>query len=167
MGSLLNSFHQRNTIRRSDSLKSTSNLIDVKIFIWPLSVPNVHNCTVLSAFNWILSEDVWLMMGRHWFRSMTWCRTDDKPLFSSSLPCAAYMRQWIGSAWVQIMACRLFGTKPLAKPMLDYCQLNPQEKTVKFNQNTKVFIHENVSENIVCEIAAIFLGGWGDELNQW
>ena len=36
-----------------------------------------------------------------------------------------YMRQWIGSALVQIMACRLFGTKPLSKPMLGYCQFYP------------------------------------------
>ena len=35
-----------------------------------------------------------------------------------------YMRQWIGSALVQIMACRLFGTKQLSKPMLGYCQLD-------------------------------------------
>ena len=31
----------------------------------------------------------------------------------SSPPSAAYMRQWIGSALIEIMACRLFGTKPL------------------------------------------------------
>ena len=30
------------------------------------------------------------------------------------------MRQWIGSASFQIMACRLFGTKPLSKPMLGF-----------------------------------------------
>ena len=29
-------------------------------------------------------------------------------------PSAAYMRQWIGSALAQIMACRLSGTKPLS-----------------------------------------------------
>ena len=34
------------------------------------------------------------------------------------------MCQWIGSALVQIMACRLFGAKPLSKPMLVYCQLD-------------------------------------------
>ena len=34
-------------------------------------------------------------------------------------------RQWIGSASVQIMACPLFGAKPLSKPMLDYCELDP------------------------------------------
>ena len=35
---------------------------------------------------------------------------------NSSLP-AAYIRQWTGSALVQIMACRLFGAKPLSKPI--------------------------------------------------
>ena len=33
-----------------------------------------------------------------------------------------------------------------------------------FNQNTKLFINENASENIVCEMAAILSGG--DELNR-
>ena len=37
----------------------------------------------------------------------------------------AYMRQWIGSALVQIMAWRPFGAKPLAQPMLGYHQLDP------------------------------------------
>ena len=49
--------------------------------------------------------------------------------FSSSPPSAAYVRQLIGSALVQIMACRLFGAKPLSKPNLGYCQLDPQEQT--------------------------------------
>ena len=38
-----------------------------------------------------------------------------------SPPCAAHTRQWIGSALIQIMACRLFCAKPLSEPMLDYC----------------------------------------------
>ena len=41
--------------------------------------------------------------------------------FNSSPPSVAYMRQWIGSALFQIMACRLFGAKPSYKPMLAYC----------------------------------------------
>ena len=45
--------------------------------------------------------------------------------FNSSPPSAAYMRQWIGSALVQLMACRLFGAKPFSKQMLGYCQLDP------------------------------------------
>ena len=39
-------------------------------------------------------------------------------IVNSSPPSAAYMRQWIGSALVQIMVCRLFGTEPLSKPKL-------------------------------------------------
>ena len=52
---------------------------------------------------------------------------------NSSPPSAAYMHQWIGSALVQIMACRLFGAKPLSNPMLGYCQLDRQDQiSVKF-----------------------------------
>ena len=43
----------------------------------------------------------------------------------SSAPSAAYMRQWIGSALVQLMACRRLGAKPLSKPVLGYCFLDP------------------------------------------
>ena len=46
---------------------------------------------------------------------------------------AAYTRQWIWSAIVQIMAWRRIGDKPLAEPMREYCQLDPYEQTsVKF-----------------------------------
>ena len=34
----------------------------------------------------------------------------------------AYMWLWISSALVPIMACRLFGAKPLPETMLTYCQ---------------------------------------------
>ena len=53
------------------------------------------------------------------------------------------------------MACRLFGAKPLPKPMLTFCQLDSKEQT----SNTKLFIHENAFENVVCEIAAILSRG--------
>ena len=42
-------------------------------------------------------------------------------LFNSS-PYLSSMWQWIWPALVQIMLCRLFGAKPLSKPMLGYCQ---------------------------------------------
>ena len=41
---------------------------------------------------------------------------------------APYMRQWTGSALVQVMACRLSGDKPLPKPVTVYCQLDHYEK---------------------------------------
>ena len=43
-------------------------------------------------------------------------------------PSAAYMRQWPGSALVQIMACRLFGAMPLSELMLACCQLDSWEQ---------------------------------------
>ena len=50
------------------------------------------------------------------------------------------MRQRIGLPLVQIMACRLFGAKPLSKPMLGYCQLDSWEQTsVKFESENKTF----------------------------
>ena len=70
------------------------------------------------------------------------------------------MRQWIRSALVQIMACRLFGAKPSSKPMLGSCELTHRNKLQwNFNQNKKLFIHENASENTVCEMAAILSRG--------
>ena len=56
-------------------------------------------------------------------------------------PNAAYMLQWIISAFVQIMACRIFGAKPLFKQMLVYCQLDPSEQnSVKFWSKYTFFI---------------------------
>ena len=42
---------------------------------------------------------------------------------------AAYMCQWIGSALVQIMACRQLDAEPLFEPVLACCQLDYQEQT--------------------------------------
>ena len=49
----------------------------------------------------------------------------DSVTFNSSRPSAAYMRQWIGSALIQIMACCLFGAKFLSTPTLINSQLDP------------------------------------------
>ena len=54
--------------------------------------------------------------------------SDCQVVINSSLPSAAYMRQWIGSALVQIMTCRLSRAKPLSKPMPRFCQLDPLEQ---------------------------------------
>ena len=59
---------------------------------------------------------------------------------NSSLPNDPYMPLWIGSALVQIMTCCLFCAKPLSKPILGYCQLDPQEQhSVKFETKYKTF----------------------------
>ena len=40
-------------------------------------------------------------------------------IIKSSPPSATYMRQWTGYVLVHIMACRLFGARPLSKQMRD------------------------------------------------
>ena len=42
---------------------------------------------------------------------------------NSTPPSATYMRHWTRSALVQIMACRLFGAKPLPEPMLTFREI--------------------------------------------
>ena len=80
---------------------------------------------------------------------------------NSSPPRATYMHQWTGLALVQVMACRLFGAKPLPEPVLTYSEFDKLQWNS--NQNTKLLTHENASEEIVCEMAAIFARArWGN-----
>ena len=59
---------------------------------------------------------------------------------NSLRPSDAYICGQPRQSLVQIMACRLFGAKPLYEPMLSYCQLNPLEQTsVKFESKFKHF----------------------------
>ena len=76
---------------------------------------------------------------------------------------AAYMRQWIGSTLVQIMALRLVGAKPLFKTMQGYCQLDPCKQTsVTFWSKYKTSY--KCIWRCRCAMAAIFPGG--DELTD-
>ena len=67
---------------------------------------------------------------------------------NSSPPSAAYMHWWTGSSLLQVTACRLFGAKPLPKPMSAYCQLDSLEQfSVKFESefchfHSRKFIRE-------------------------
>ena len=78
------------------------------------------------------------------------------------------MCQWIRSALVHIMACRLFGARPLSKPILVIVNWTLRNKlNSNFNQNTKLFIHKDASENITCEMVAILSRErWGNGLSS-
>ena len=53
---------------------------------------------------------------------------------------------WTGSALVQVMACRLFGTKPLPEPMLVYCQLDSREEiSGRFKSPASPFIQAQIT----------------------
>ena len=41
-------------------------------------------------------------------------------VFNSFSPGKSYIHQWTASSLVQVMACRLFGAKPLPEPLMNY-----------------------------------------------
>ena len=75
---------------------------------------------------------------------------------NSSPPSAAYMRQWIGSSLVRVMACRLFGAKPLPELMLT-CWTPGNKFQWNLNRNSVIFIQENAFEIDVCQHGGHFV----------
>ena len=72
------------------------------------------------------------------------------------------MRQWIVSAFVQVIAWRLFGAKPLPEPMLPCCQLDSWKKNsveIESLENSNIFIQENAFEIIVWQSGGHFVQG--------
>ena len=58
------------------------------------------------------------------------------------------------SSLIQVIACRLSGTKPSSEPMLNFCQLDSQHHiSVKFL--SQFFSFENLPEKVVREMLAI------------
>ena len=96
-----------------------------------------------------------LTLNRFWFKGCCFYQVIvPYGIINSSSPSAAYMRQWIWSELVQIMACHLFSTKPLPEPMLAYCQLNSWKQiSVKFESE---FCHFHSRKCI-----------WNCLLSQW
>ena len=79
-------------------------------------------------------------------------------LYNSLRPGDLYERHWTGSSFGQIMTCCQFSAKPLSKPMLTYCQKDPNEHNfieVKLIWNSKVFIEENGSEIVYIFLAIL------------
>ena len=68
----------------------------------------------------------------------------------------AHICLWTGSSLVPVMACCLFGTKPLPEPMLVYCPLDPKEQTLP-DFEWKYGLYEEYAIDNICKIAAIFL----------
>ena len=100
--------------------------------------PSAHtmlNTNWSSRFVWLLWFVIFflrpddMIQNDHQDHKKSWVPSSVNSLRQSE----AYMHWSPRSSLVQIMACRLFGAKPLSKPMLGYCQLYPQEQTsVKF-----------------------------------
>ena len=65
---------------------------------------------------------------------------------------------------VWVLACCLFSTEPLAKPLMNYCQLNHSEQIRNLNQNTQIMIQGNTSDNFVCKMIDILFRPWCTKL---
>ena len=81
---------------------------------------------------------------------------------NSSPPSVAYMYQWTRSALVQLVA---FTCSAPSHYLTQWCLIvGILRKKFQWNsdQSTKLLIHKNASENIICEMAVIL--SWGDEL---
>ena len=132
-----------------------SNCLWFEMFMWRQSI---GNCPHLCVTGWSFGSDNLLMTfsrqgptfllhftcrnsrHHHWMAHWRVLISYDIRVklggltpINSYPPSAVYTRLWNGSALVQVMACRLFGAKPLLEPMLAYCQLDSWELiSVKF-----------------------------------
>ena len=93
----------------------------------PVAWVRFHCCFIVIFFQICLSVlRVWNGCIRTYTCS---CRRDSRLELSipglAFSPSAAYMRQCTWLSLVQVMACRLFGAKPLPEPMLLYLSIGP------------------------------------------
>ena len=108
---------------------------------------------------WLLiSKDIW-----HLFEICTYKILDSSPRVqwvNSSPLSATYTHQRTGSMLIQVMACRLFGTKPLPEPSRFIVNWIPGNKFQwNSNWNSIMFIQENASEIVVCQNGGHFVQG--------
>ena len=113
---------------------------------WRVTGSSAHSVGKRNRLSWLINNMVAGDLATQESRaSSVTVMTQSSPDFSakmvnSSPPNAAYMRQQTGSALVQVMACRLFGAKPLPERMLTYCQLDSWEQTsVKMSSKQNTF----------------------------
>ena len=67
----------------------------------------------------------------------------------------AHVRRRTRSSLIEVMACRLFGAKPLSRPILDNCQWDPKEH-ISIKSYLKIKrVHRKAFENVLCRLSAI------------
>ena len=97
--------------------QSPSSVYDLWLLLSPfITWTNVDCWLIISEFLWHFHEGNCTGNGQDicpWYEFENFS-------FNSSRPSDAYMCRWTGSSLVQIMACHLFGAKPLSEPMLEY-----------------------------------------------
>ena len=87
--------------------------------------------------------------------------------FNSSPPSAAYMRQRTGSALVNVMACHLFGAKPLPEPMLIVNWTPGNKFQWKSNRNSIILLKKMHWKLSSAKMAAILSRGISCNYRSW
>ena len=77
---------------------------------------------------------------------------------NSSLPWNPYVHWWTESSFVEVVACRIFGTKSLPEAMLIHYQSEPVELNYFFfNSKSNLYIEETF-QNVVCNVFSFLYG---------
>ena len=103
------------------------NVIFMRIGVWDW-IRYIKNSSIRnSGRRWHTKPDSnWIISLLQWLLFHCICKQMLGP---------THMRKWMESASVHMMACDLFGCKPISKSMLCYFQLDPQKQTsVKFQR---------------------------------
>ena len=149
ISSLYHQYHYDDVIMTTMSSQITS-LTVVYSTLYSDADQRKHRSSASLAFVWGIHRDRWIvrtkgqlrgkcfhLMTSSWLvgfelghlcacscHSTSRCNYINWLSVNSSPPSAAYMRQWTGSALVQVMACRLVGTTLLLGPTQSYYQLD-------------------------------------------
>ena len=118
-------------------------LVDLGIKFWSTKLATLQQSTT--------SDDIAYEPYRLKQKNQPALQDTANPLSSSD----AYMRLLTMLSLVQMMAGRLFGTKPFCGLMLDWTLVTNFNEHL-FSQNANISCQENAFEKVVCKMAAIF-----------
>ena len=106
--------------------------VDVFFFTWTNGWVNNQECDNMRHHCIHYDVTVIILAWCQWPIGITWLIQQQS--INAFPPSDAYMRQLTASPLVRVMDWCLFGAKPLPKPMLTYCPLEPYGQTsVKFD----------------------------------
>ena len=140
-------------------------------YVWVIDLWNTNSAScrldIRLEPSWMLDERLKKIHGSYWLESATQASGQGtlRPFIQSratlylsavvTTECrgsfleltGVYMRLWNGSLLVQVMACRLYGAKPLPASILTYFQLDAYFKW-NFNQYKNIFIQKCTLQNV-------------------
>ena len=98
-------------------------------------------CDKKFAFLWLFGIDRDQRSLRYYATHAGW--GNDCVFRNNAFPHWGLVIQQHWSVLVQVMACRLIGTKPLPGPMVTYCKLELLQNLQNFNIDVNIFSQEN------------------------